>query len=109
MKISAKQIWRDVAYLSVILVVSFLMTTFSVASLAKDYYIFSYYEIYLPLTVIVFCILTTLYYYILKFDKHPEESVSLLKKCLICYSIIFIAIIVSAVLYSYFSPNAIVI
>lgn len=109
MKTSAKIIWRDVAYLSVILVLSFLMTTFSVACIAKDYYIFSYYELYLPLTVIVFCILTTLYYYILKFDKHPEESVPLLKKCLICYSIIFIAIIVSAVLYSYFSPSALVI
>ena len=108
MKTSAKKIWRDVAYLSVILVVSFLMTAFSVACLVKDYFIFSYYEIYLPLTLLVFCILATLYYYIVKFNRQAEEYVSVMKKCLICYSMIFIAVILSAVLYSFFTPHAIV-
>lgn len=109
MKTSAKKRWIDVAYLSVIFVVSFLMTVFSVACIAKDYFIFSYYEIYLPLTVIVFCILATLYYYIKKFDKQTEEPVSILKKSLITFSSLFIAVLVSAVLYSFFSPNSIVI
>ncbi|MDE6757808.1 MAG: HDIG domain-containing protein [Clostridia bacterium] len=109
MRTSAKKIWKDVAYLSVIFVVSFLMTAFSVACLAKDYFIFSYYEIYLPLTIMVFCILATLYYYIVKFDKQAEEYVSVMKRCLICYSMIFIAVIVSAVLYSFFTPHSIVI
>ncbi|MDE6189868.1 MAG: HDIG domain-containing protein [Clostridia bacterium] len=109
MKTSAQQKWKNLAYVAAILVVSFLMTVFSVACLAKDYYIFSYYELYLPMTVMVFIILITLYYYILKMDNESDEYISVLKRCLICYSTIFIAVIISAVLYSYFTPHSVII
>lgn len=109
MKDSIKSVWKSVAYLAVIFVVSFLMTVFSVACLAKDYLIFSYYDVYLPMTVVVFCIMATLYLYIIQFDKQSIEYISVLKRCLICYSMIFIAVLVSAILYSFFTPHSIVI
>ncbi len=109
MKSSAKNIWITTAYLAVIFVMTFLMTVFSVACIAKDFSVFSYYKVYLPLTLMVFGIMTTLYFYIVKFDKNSNEHISVLKRCLICYSMVFIAVVVSCVLYSYFSSNAIVI
>ncbi|MDE5755939.1 MAG: HDIG domain-containing protein, partial [Clostridia bacterium] len=96
------------AYLSAIFLLSFIMTVLSVASIAKDFLVFTNYQVYLPLTVMVFCIMSTLYFYIDKLDVDTLECISKLKKCLICYSTIFISVLVSCILYSYFTPGAIV-
>lgn len=96
-------------YLAVIFVMSFIMTLLSVACIAKDYTLFANYKVYVPLTIMVFCILATLYFYIDKLDDDTEEVISKLKKCLICYSMIFIAVLLSCILYSYFTPGAVVI
>ena len=100
--------WYTVAYLAIIYVVSFFMTVLSVACIAKDFTVFSNYKVYMPLSIMVFCILSTLYFYIDKLDDDTVECISKLKKCLICYSTIFISVIVSCILYSYFTPGAIV-
>ena len=96
------------AYLAVVFVLSFVMTVLAVACIAKDFTIFANYNVYLPLTVIVFCIMATLYFYIDKLDEDTQERISTLKKCLICYSIIFLSVMVSCILCSYVTPGAIV-
>ena len=98
-----------VAYLSAIFILSFFMTVFSVACIAKDFTVFANYSVYLPLSVIVFCIMSTLYFYIVKLDEdNTLECISTIKKCLICYSTIFLSVLISCILYSYFTPGAIV-
>lgn len=97
-----------VAYLAVIFALSFFMTVIAVACIAKDITLFANYRVYLPLTVLVFCIMATLYFYIDKLDGDTLECISKLKKCLICYSIIFMSVIVSCVLCSFVTPGAIV-
>lgn len=109
MKTRTKKRLISVAYLSVIFVLSFIMTVISVACIAKDFTLFANYNVYLPLTIIVFCIMVTLYYYIIKLDEKTQERISTLKKCLICYSTIFLSVVVSCILYSYVTPGAIVI
>ena len=96
------------AYLGVVFVLSFVMTVIAVACIAKDFTLFANYNVYLPLTVIVFCIMATLYFYIDKLDEQSQERISTLKKCLICYSVIFLSVVVSCVLYSYVTPGAVV-
>ena len=108
MKTQKQNKWITVAYLAVIFVVSFFMTVLAVACIAKDFKVFSNYKVYIPLSIMVFCILSTLYFYIDKLDDDTLECISKLKKCLICYSTIFISVLVSCVLYSYFTPGAIV-
>lgn len=108
MKIDKKQVLTTAGRLAGIFVLTFFMMVFSVACIAKDFSIFSFYKVYLPLTVIVYLLMVTLYIYIVRFDKHAEEYISVGKRCLICYSIIFIAVVVSSVLYSFFTPYAIV-
>lgn len=108
MKIQKQKKSITVAYLAVIFVLSFFMTVFAVACIAKDTTVFANYKVYLPLTIMVFCILATLYFYIEKLDEDTQEYMSTLKKCLICYSTIFISVLVSCILYSYFTPGAIV-
>ena len=108
MKILKQKKSITVAYLAVIFVLSFFMTVFAVACIAKDITVFANYKVYLPLTIMVFCILATLYFYIDKLDDDTQECMSTLKKCLICYSTIFISVLVSCILYSYFTPGAIV-
>ena len=99
MKIDKKQVLTTAGRLAGIFVLTFFMMVFSVACIAKDFSIFSFYKVYLPLTVIVYLLMVTLYIYIVRFDKHAEEYISVGKRCLICSSIIFIAIVVSSVSY----------
>ena len=108
MKIQKQKKVVSATYLAVIFVLSFFMTVLAVACIAKDFTVFANYKVYLPLTVMVFCILATLYFYISKLDDDTQECMSTLKKCLICYSTIFISVLVSCILYSYFTPGAIV-
>lgn len=68
MKIQKQKKSITVAYLAVIFVLSFFMTVFAVACIAKDITVFANYKVYLPLTIMVFCILATLYFYIDKLD-----------------------------------------
>lgn len=108
MKTDKHQILVTVGRLAAIFVLTFFMMLVSVACIAKDFAMFSFYKVYLPLTVIVYLLMVTLYTYIVKYDKHTEEYISVGKRCLICYSIIFISVVVSSVLYSFFTPYAIV-
>ena len=109
MKIQKQNIWNTMAYLGCIFLVSFFMTVLSVACIAKDMTVFANYQVYIPLSIMVFCILATLYFYIDKLDDDTQEVKKKKKKCLICYSTIFIAVLLSCILYSYFTPGAIVI
>ena len=69
MKTQKQNKWITVAYLAVIFVVSFFMTVLAVACIAKDFKVFSNYKAYIPLSIMVFCILSTLYFYINKLDE----------------------------------------
>lgn len=108
MKITKKQVLKTIGVMSAILLLTLTMLILSVACIAQDFAMFSYYNIFLPLLPIAFLFMVTLYIYIVRYDTHTEEYIPVYKRCLICYSMVFIAVVVSAVLYSFFTPYAVV-